>query len=85
MELIKSLKILLPRDEEPIYIELSNSKKIYIPIPQMNLLDGGAHVGAADDIQEYMILPHGFKKYSDALMAGAQIFQLVKVVRALVL
>jgi enolase len=57
--------------------KLSAAKKATLPIPQMNMLDGGAHVGAKDDIQEYMILPNGFKNFSDSLRAGTEVFHIV--------
>ena len=61
------------------YIQkLSNSKKIMLPIPQMNMLDGGAHVGAENDIQEYMIVPHGFKSFSESLIAGVETYHIIK-------
>ena len=61
------------------YIQkLSNSKKILLPVPQMNILDGGAHVGAENDIQEYMIIPHGFKSFSESLRAGTETYHIVK-------
>ena len=58
--------------------KISDSKKLLLPIPQMNLLDGGAHVGAENDIQEYMILPTGFNSFSGSLRAGTEIFQIAK-------
>ena len=58
--------------------KISNSKKMLLPIPQMNLLDGGAHVGAENDIQEYMILPTGFNSFSDSLRAGTEIYHIIK-------
>ena len=67
--------------EKPLYQhikKLSNSKNLLLPIPQMNILDGGAHVGAKSDIQEYMILPTGFKKFSDSLRAGTEIYHTIK-------
>jgi len=58
--------------------KLSNSKKLLLPIPQMNLLDGGAHVGAENDIQEYMILPSGFSSFSESLRAGVETYHALK-------
>ena len=54
------------------------SRELLLPIPQMNLLDGGAHVGAENDIQEYMLLPTGFKMFSDSLRAGTEIYHTIK-------
>ncbi len=57
---------------------VSGSKKLTLPVSQMNILDGGAHVGAENDIQEYMIVPHGFKSFSESLRAGAETYQITK-------
>ena len=56
----------------------SNSKKFVLPVPQMNMLDGGAHVGAKNDIQEYMIAPHNFKSFSESLRAGTETYHILK-------
>ena len=67
--------------DEPLYHhikKLSGSKKLMLPVPQMNMLDGGAHVGAENDIQEYMIIPTGFNSFSDSLMAGTEVHQIIK-------
>ncbi|HLD43711.1 MAG TPA: phosphopyruvate hydratase, partial [Candidatus Nanoarchaeia archaeon] len=57
---------------------LAGNKKIRLPVPQMNILDGGAHVGAEHDIQEYMIVPLKFKSFSEALRAGTEAYHIVK-------
>lgn len=67
--------------DKPLYEyiqKLSNSKKLMLTVPQMNFLDGGAHVGAENDIQEYMILPTGFNSFSESLRAGVETYQIVK-------
>ncbi len=58
--------------------KLANAKKLLLPVPQLNFLDGGAHVGAESDIQEYMILPTGFNSFSESLRAGTEIYHIVK-------
>jgi len=65
----------------PLYLYLSNisgNKKLTLPISQMNMLDGGAHVGAEDDIQEHMLVPHGFNSFSESLRAGAEAYHAIK-------
>ena len=57
---------------------LARNKKIRLPVPQMNILDGGAHVGAQHDVQEYMIVPQRFKTFSEALRAGAETYHITK-------
>jgi len=51
-----------------------------IPIPQMNILNGGAHAASNVDIQEFMVVPHGFDSFSEALRAGVEIYHSLKSV-----
>jgi enolase len=61
------------------YIQkLSNSKKIILPVPQMNVINSGKHAGVDNDIQEHMIMPVNFKNFSDALRAGAETYHTLK-------
>ncbi len=66
---------------QPLYKYLqaiSKSKKLALPIPQMNVINSGKHAGVEHDIQEHMIVPIGFKKFSDALRAGAETYHVLK-------
>ena len=45
-----------------------------LPLPFMNVLNGGKHAGNGVAIQEFMVVPHGFAKFSDALAAGSEIY-----------
>ncbi|DAC39112.1 MAG TPA: phosphopyruvate hydratase, partial [Candidatus Poseidoniales archaeon] len=49
-----------------------------IPVPQMNILNGGAHAASNVDIQEFMVVPHGFDSFSEALRAGVEIYHALK-------
>ncbi|MBH1988965.1 MAG: phosphopyruvate hydratase [Myxococcaceae bacterium] len=49
-----------------------------MPVPLMNILNGGAHADNALDVQEFMIVPHGFSSFKEALRAGAEVFQVLK-------
>jgi len=51
-----------------------------IPVPQMNILNGGAHAASNVDIQEFMVDPHGFDSFPDALRAGVEIYHSLKSV-----
>ena len=51
-----------------------------IPVPQMNILNGGAHAASNVDIQEFMVVPHGFDSFPDALRAGVEIYHSLKAV-----
>ena len=67
--------------DKPLYEhiqKLSNAKKIILPVPQMNVINGGRHAGIGNDLQEHMIMPAGFKNFSDALRAGAETYHALK-------
>lgn len=49
-----------------------------LPIPMMNVINGGQHAENSTDIQEFMIAPHGFDSFKEALRAGAEIFHALK-------
>ena len=58
--------------------DLSNCPKLTMPAPMMNILNGGSHADNNVDIQEFMIMPVGFKSYFLALKAGMEIFHTLK-------
>jgi enolase len=49
-----------------------------LPVPLMNIINGGAHADNGLDIQEFMIVPHGFDTFSESIRAGAEIFHHLK-------
>jgi enolase len=49
-----------------------------LPVPMMNIINGGAHADNNVDLQEFMILPLGFDRFSEALRAGAEVFHALK-------
>lgn len=49
-----------------------------MPTPLMNILNGGAHANNGLEIQEFMIVPHGFERFSESLRAGTEIFHFLK-------
>ncbi|MGC9605747.1 MAG: phosphopyruvate hydratase [Minisyncoccia bacterium] len=49
-----------------------------LPIPMMNIVNGGKHAAHSADIQEFMIVPHGFPTFSEALRAGSEIFHALR-------
>lgn len=64
----------------PLYASLSGSAKArrVLPVPMMNILNGGSHADNAIDVQEFMIIPAGLPSFADALRAGAEIFAVLK-------
>ncbi len=51
-----------------------------IPVPLMNILNGGAHANSNVDVQEFMVVPHGFDSYPEALRAGTEIYHSLRAV-----
>jgi enolase len=67
--------------QKPLYTHiasLSKNKNITLPVPMMNIMNGGAHAVNSTDIQEFMIVPHGFPTFSKALQAGTEVFHTLK-------
>lgn len=55
--------------------ELSGTSELSLPLPMMNIINGGKHAAGSTDIQEFMIMPVGAQSFSEALRMGAEIFQ----------
>lgn len=64
----------------PLYACLNQGQPMCLPVPMMNILNGGAHADNNVDIQEFMILPVGASTFSDALRMGAEVFHALKSV-----
>ena len=61
------------------YSEFSNEEVIKnLPLPMMNILNGGAHADNPIDFQEFMIQPKGFSSFAESLRAGIEVFQTLK-------
>jgi len=61
------------------FADISKSgRPLVLPVPMMNVLNGGAHAESSSDIQEYMIVPKGFTSFHKKLRAGAEIFHALK-------
>jgi enolase len=64
----------------PLYRYLGGVSASVLPVPLMNILNGGAHADNSVDVQEFMIVPFGAPKFSEALRMGAEIFHTLKKV-----
>jgi enolase len=62
----------------PLYRYLGGVGANLLPVPLMNILNGGAHADNSVDPQEFMIAPHGAAKFSEALRMGAEVFHTLK-------
>ncbi len=71
-------KCLSSHKDMKFYEFLGNSNKMSLPVPMMNIINGGSHADNDVDIQEFMIAPIGAKKFSEALRWGSEIFHSLK-------
>ncbi len=62
----------------PLYRYLGGDSAVTLPVPLMNIINGGVHADNNLDFQEFMIVPIGFKKFSDAIRAGVEVFHNLK-------
>ncbi len=66
--------------EIPLYRYLGGVQANTLPVPMMNILNGGSHADTNVDLQEFMIMPVGAERFSDALRMGAEVFHALKSV-----
>ncbi|HEX3848941.1 MAG TPA: phosphopyruvate hydratase [Steroidobacteraceae bacterium] len=64
----------------PLYRHLAGPGDLTLPVPMMNIINGGAHADNSVDIQEFMILPIGAPTFSEAVRYGAEVFHSLKKV-----
>ena len=62
----------------PLYRYLGGSAKMQMPVPMMNIINGGAHANNNIDMQEFMIIPVGAPTFSEAVRYGAEVFHALK-------
>ena len=62
----------------PLYRYMGGVNARYLPVPMMNIINGGAHAANNLDVQEFMIVPFGAKSIAEAVQMGAEIFQQLK-------
>lgn len=66
--------------ELPLYRYIGGVRAGVLPVPMMNILNGGAHADNTVDFQEFMIMPHGASSFAEALRMGAETFHSLKAV-----
>ncbi len=64
----------------PLYRYLGGVSACTLPVPMMNIINGGAHADNSVDMQEFMIVPYGADKFSEALRMGVEVFHTLKSV-----
>ena len=62
----------------PLYRYLGGVNACTLPVPMMNVINGGAHADSSVDMQEFMIVPYGASKFSESLRMGVEIFHTLK-------
>jgi len=62
----------------PLYRYLNTGANMVLPVPMMNIINGGAHAHKGADIQEFMVIPHGMASFSEAVRCGCEIFHSLK-------
>ena len=67
---------------QPLYRYLGGEEASLLPVPMMNIINGGAHADNSVDLQEFMILPVGAPNFGEALRYGAEVFHALKSVLA---
>lgn len=65
---------------KPLYAYLNNDAEYILPVPMMNIINGGAHADNSVDMQEFMILPVGAPSFREAIRYGAEVFHALKKV-----
>jgi enolase 1/2/3 len=66
--------------EMPLYRYIGGTNAHVLPVPMMNILNGGSHADNNVDLQEFMVMPAGAKSFSEALRMGTEVFHALKVV-----
>ena len=65
---------------KPLYRYLNDTKTYTLPVPMLNILNGGKHATNSTDLQEFMVVPAGANTFRDALRMGAEVYQALKKV-----
>jgi enolase len=65
---------------QPLYAWLGGKTACRLPVPMMNVINGGSHADNSLDFQEYMIVPHGAPNFAEALRYGAETFQALRAI-----
>ncbi|HEU0305347.1 MAG TPA: phosphopyruvate hydratase, partial [Lysobacter sp.] len=64
----------------PLWQHLANGREAVLPVPMMNIINGGAHADNNVDMQEFMVLPVGMGSFAESLRAGTEVFHALKSV-----
>ena len=73
-----SLKAAANLANEPLWKHIAGSGEVSLPVPMMNILNGGSHANSNVDVQEFMVVPHGFDDFTTAFRAGVECYHALK-------
>ena len=59
---------------KPLYAQIGGGDAITLPVPMLNIINGGAHAAGSTDFQEFMVVPAGFDTFREALRSGVEIY-----------
>jgi enolase len=75
---LAAAKAMAMDESQPLWAYLGGSDAHVLPVPMMNVVNGGAHADNKVDFQEFMVVPVGFGSFSDGLRAGCEVFHALK-------
>jgi enolase len=75
---LAAAKAMAMEEEKPLWLYLGGGGARVLPVPMMNVVNGGAHADNKVDFQEFMVVPVGFSTYSAGLRAGCEVFHALK-------
>ena len=75
---LATAKAVANSQQTPLYRYVGGTHAHTLPVPMMNIINGGAHADNPIDVQEFMIMPVGAERFSDALRMGAEVFHALK-------
>ena len=64
--------------EVPLWKYIGGGAEGQMPVPMLNILNGGAHAASNVDVREFMVMPHGFSSFAEGLRAGVEIYHQLK-------
>lgn len=75
---IASAKLLAEVKGLPVYVMLGGIMRDRLPVPLLNVINGGKHAGNSMSFQEFLLIPYGFSRFSDALWASVEVYYSLK-------
>ncbi|HEX7324181.1 MAG TPA: phosphopyruvate hydratase [Rhodanobacteraceae bacterium] len=75
---LAAVKAVAASHRQPLWQYLADGRAPTLPVPMMNVINGGVHADNPLDMQEFMLVPAGFERFSDALRAGVECFHALK-------